>query len=104
MVRYILSLYFVKLIFIFKILMVKLKDLLNEFTPIKRKKVKQITVPDSNDYYAEILKGLGEYEIQLGSYRGLTHYMINTTKTAKNLGQAEKIAKKWLEDYIKNPR
>lgn len=81
---------------------IKLKDLISEFGT--RKKVKTITIPESRDYYADIMEGLGEFEIELGSYKGLTHYMLNTKKTAKSLKEAEKIAKKWLKSYVKNPK
>lgn len=80
---------------------IKLKDLF-EFGI--KKKVKTVHSNKDRNYYADIVKGLGEYEITLGSYKGLTHYMLNTTKTAKSLPTAEKIAEEWLESYIKNPK
>jgi hypothetical protein len=55
-------------------------------------------------YYADIAICMGEYLITIGTYQGLTHYLINTTKSAKTFEQAEKIAKRWLIEYSNNPK
>lgn len=82
--------------------MIKLKDILKEFGT--KELVKTIPHPQDKNLYAQISKAMTKYEINLGSYKGMNHYMINTTKEARTLPKAEKIAKEWLKSYAKNPK